>query len=228
MTLAYFAIGTTLANMVNVESIISLPPSTTDGGARMPLQGGVAKRLLSKKLQRSGDANAAWMWPYFENDQTDLDTLQLFIFGDFTTSSKSMYVTTQDERGKYSPFLVYIDAPYEGVSKASVNDVPYYVRFDLSGGILQYLDKSANYTVTLGDHYINLDTSGGSRTLALPAVATVVPNVIYTAVKTSASNSLIIDPSGAETISGASTLTKTALNARVDYYTPDNLVWLTL
>lgn len=218
MTRAYFAFGTTLANMVNVENYVTHPPHVLPrfGGLPMPLQGGVGRRVLSGKLRRSGYASGRWMFSDFEDDYDDLNALLLALYGDFTTSSRELYISTLDSSNHYSPFLCHVDCPYIGQSHDLFNDHPTAVGFDLIGGVLQALTKSANYTVTTSDHHISVDTSGGSRTMSLPALSGVNQNVVYSFVKTSASNNLVLDPNSSETIDGASTKTVTALNARVD------------
>ena len=101
------------------------------------------------------------------------------------------------------------------------------VTFILSDCIRQELTKTANYTVTTSDRFIYANTASGSITFALPAVAGVTPYTVYSFVKSSASNNMVLDGNGGELVAGATTLTKTALNARVDIYT-DNVAWYTV
>lgn len=227
MPKAYFAFGTTLANMTNLSAFINVVPHVMPitGGMPMPLLGNAGMRVLSGRLRRNGHAVGAWMFDDFET-QDELDEFLIALFGSFTISSKELYVSTIDEHGFYSPFKCDVDCVYPGQTLSQTNGIPVQARFDLVGGQLQSLNKSANYTVTTADHLIYVDTSGGDVTLSLPAVAGVNPNVTYAVVKTSASNSLILDPNGSETFDSAGTKTVTPLNARLDYYT-DGTKWKT-
>lgn len=215
----YFAIGATLATLVNVETLISTPPTVLPefGGMPMALQGGASRRALSGLLRRDGYAMGAWGFPTFDADFDDLNALIVALAGDYTTAGRARYVSTLDTTNHYSPFLCYVDTPYSGQSlDFTINNHPRNVRVLLVGGVLQSLTKTSDYTVALGDHLLYADTSGGSITFALPAIAGVAEGVTRSFVKTSASNSMVLDPNGAEQIQNASTHTSTALNARVD------------
>lgn len=215
MSESYFCYGTTLSNLANIESLISTPPgiAQSQGGSPMPLTGGVARKLLSKRLKRSGDAISAWVWGAFDDGMSELNTLRLSVFGSLTTVSKRLYVITRDEAGYWSPFLCDVHCPYIGQSMNQFNNQPRDVRFDLVGGVLQSLTKTGNYTVTTADHLIYCDTSGGNITLALSAISGFSSDVPYRFVKTSASNTLTIDPNSSETIDGASTKAITAVGS---------------
>ena len=214
MTDGYLCAGTTLANMVNLESIVTTPATVlpNGGGAPMPLQGGVSRRLLSGRLQRNGNQNGAWGYPVFDNGLTDLNTLRLALYGDYTTSSKQLYVITVDDTGKYSPFLCYVDCPYLGQSMTtSLFLNPINVRFDLIGGVLQSSTKTSNFTVTTSTHYLIADTSGGSVTFTLPALSGVTSDVPFTFYKSSASNNMVLDGNGSETVGNSLTKTYTSV-----------------
>ena len=215
----YFAVGTTLAGMVNVETLISTPPTVLPdyGGAPMPLLGGAARRTVGGKLRRSGNAVGAWGFPTLDDDFTDLNALLVALYGGYTTASKELYVSTVDTTGHYSPFRCYVDAPYSGDTlDFGVNDHPRNARVLLTGGVLQSATKTTGYTVTTSDHLLYANTASGSITFALPALSGVNQNVVYSFIKTSASNNMVLDPNSTEQIDGASTKTVTALNARVD------------
>lgn len=81
----------------------------------------------------------------------------------------------------------------------------------LSGlsGNLSTTTKTANYTALSTDQVILVNATGGNVTIALPAAATVAGHVYYIKKIDSSGNSVIIDPNGAETIDGASTVTTT-------------------
>jgi hypothetical protein len=219
MSDAYFAIGSSLSTMVNIETLISTPPTVLPefGGAPMALTGGTARRALSGRLRRSGLAFGAWGFPALDDDFDDLNDLLVALVGDYATASRARYISTIDQTGHYSPYLCYVDAPYVGQSlDFALNDHVRNVRVLLAGGVLQTATKTGNYTVTTSDHHLYADTSGGSITFALPALAGVNEGVVYSFIKTSASNNMVLDPNSTEQIDGGSTKTTTALNARVD------------
>lgn len=231
MTLQYFCVGAALNSLVNVETLVRFPPGTAliQGGSPMPLTGGTGRRLLSKRLKRSGNANAAWLWGYFETDQTELKALRIAVLGDITsTVSRERYVIMPDENGDWSPFLCHIDAPYIGQSMDMHNDVPRNVRFDIVGGVLQYLTKTGNYTVTVSDHLIYCDTTSGSITLTLPALSGVTADIPFRFVKTAAANNLVLDGNGAETVDGGATKTITALNASTTIIKSSATAWVSI
>jgi hypothetical protein len=74
--------------------------------------------------------------------------------------------------------------------------------------------KTSNYTFTANDETIKFDTSSGNITASLPT-AVGIKGKWYVAIKTSASNTLTIDPDGSETINGSSTYAITNNNATV-------------
>jgi hypothetical protein len=226
MIQGYFAIGTTLAGMVNVGTLLSTEPIYVPPDGRVPLVGSVNKRA-NGKLLRDGFKNGRWVTI---TEQEELNTFLLSIFGSYTLDYKSLYVSTLDETGHYSPYLCNFERP-STVDETMVQTTGgVYLSptvFNLSDCILQTLTKTANYTVTTSDRFIYANTASGSITFALPAVAGVVINTVYSFIKTSASNSMILDGNGGELVAGAATLTKTALNARVDIYS-DGAKWLTV
>lgn len=215
MSESYFGYGTTLAGIVNVESVIGTPPGIEmrQGGSPMPLTGGVGRRLLSKRLKRGGDANAAWVFGAFDGGMSELNTLRLSMFGSLTTVSKRLYVITPDESGEWSPFLVDVHCAYIGQTMNQFNQ-PYDVRFDLVGGVLQYVNKATNFNLAVSEHLVNVDASGGNVTATLPALSGVTADVPYRFVLTSA-NSLILDGASSETVDGNATKTVTGANTSV-------------
>jgi hypothetical protein len=74
--------------------------------------------------------------------------------------------------------------------------------------------KTSNYTFTANDETIKFDTSSGNITASLPT-AVGIKGKWYVAIKTSASNTLTIDPDGSETINGSSTYAITNNNSTV-------------
>ena len=77
----------------------------------------------------------------------------------------------------------------------------------------QILTKSADYSLLVGDGHalVVVDTSGATRTISLPNTGTIVAGWKATIIKAHASNSLIIDTPGAETINGAASVTLTSI-----------------
>ena len=227
----YFAIGATLAAMVNIETLISTPPTVLleYGGAPMPLMGSTGRRALSGRLRRDGYAIGAWGFPVMDDGVDELTDLTLALTGALTTASRARYVSTMDTSGHYSPFLVTVDAPYVGeTADITLHEHVRAVRVPLVGGVLQSATKAGNYTQTTSDRLLYVDTSGGSRTITLFAVASAALNTVYSFVKTSASNSLILDGNSSETIDAATTKTVTALNARVDLITTNGTTWVSI
>lgn len=209
----YFCIGDSLASMVNVETIVSQAPHIVTGhnASPMSLSGGVKRRLLSGRLIRNGLKNGAWGFGdgFLQSDKNAFD---LYVFGGYVTSSIQKYVITLDDTNHYLPFQVYIDKSYVG-DTYSLTDfgIPWNVRYDLIGGVLQSATKTSNYTVTTADHYLVADTSGGNITLAVNAISGFTADIPYVFYKSSSAHSLIIDPNASELIDLATTKTITAV-----------------
>ncbi len=86
--------------------------------------------------------------------------------------------------------------------------------------------KTTSFTADTASSIYTCDTSGGSITMTLPAVASST-NLNYIVKKTSASNSLIVDGNASELIDGAATLTATANYAALHFYC-DGTAWYTV
>lgn len=228
MTYCYFALGTSLATLKNVETYFDGPPHVLAEGSdhRIPLLGPNRTKTMDKALSRSGDITMPLQWDGFLF--ADFNVFVPAIWGNWTTSFAAAYASWMDESGHYSPFSVTLERPVSGEHYRNVNGIiGQKLVIPADAWTLQSVSKSTNYTVTTSDRLIYVDTSGGSVTLALPAAATPNTYTIFSAVKTSASNSLIVDPNGAELIDGASTKTVTAINARLDFYS-DGSAWHTI
>jgi len=221
----YFAIDATLAALKNVETVVTHPPHVLPQ-QRIPLLGPVRKQTLDKAVHRVGSINVDMQWDLMF--LADLNTFILTEWGDYLTASKALYASWLDESGHYSPFSVTLERPVEG-EHYTVAD-PVHVRELRVPGYawtLQSVTKTSNYSVTTSDRLIYVDTSGGSVTLTLPAAASMNPYTVFSFVKTSASNNLVLDGNGAETIDGAATKTLTALNVRADLYSTGS-AWISL
>jgi hypothetical protein len=214
MSEAYFAIGTTLANMVNVETLID-PPQVLDGG-RIPSLPGVKTRSLDAVPHLDGFINSRWIIDV----PTDAQRIAFNTagFGDQVTAGRRVFISSLGDDGHYNPYSVVMDRPLEAIDYALTHGGVYVrgVMVGLYDCLIQSATKTANFTVTTSTHLLYADTASGSITFALPAISGVPQNVVYSFVKTNASNNMVLDPNGAETIDGASTKTTTALNARVD------------
>ncbi len=210
MAQTYFSIGSTLAGLTNIESTYGLIANVLPD-ARIPLTGGIRRRSLAGVSRADGFINGVLRVDFAA--QSELDSFVYAIFGGYTTVSAAKYMSLIDETGHYSSFYGYIDKPSSSVVSGG------YLRnieFQLAALTLQTVTKTSNYTVTTADHLVYANTSSGNITLTLPAVAGVAQNVVYSAVRTSGSNTLTLDGNASETIDGAATLAVTANNARVD------------
>lgn len=218
--MTYFAIAAngTLASLVNVTTLTEFDPSIEEENLT-PLTGKVRRKTYSGVMRHDGYIDSVLFFNLMRVSyyRTFMNT----VFGGFNVASKAVALTLLTEDGYYTPFLGRVEKPtFAYANEAWLKNV----RFPLSNLIKQAVSKSANYTVTTSDRLINVDTSGGSVTLALPALAGVTVNTVFSAVKTSASNSLIFDPNSSELIEGASTYTLTAQYSRIDFYS-DGSQW---
>lgn len=219
--MTYFAIAAngTLASLVNVTTLTTYDPTVLPEYLT-PLLGKVKRRTLSGTARNVGYIESQLVFDILR--WSDYRTFMNAIFGGFETASKAVALTLLTTDNYYTPFLGKIEPPtFTPANDYWIRDV----RFPLNALVKQSVSKSANYTVTASDRLINVDTSGGDVTLALPAISGVTANVPFSFVKSaSASNNLVIDPNSTEQIEGASTYTLTAQYARVDIYS-DGSQW---
>jgi hypothetical protein len=218
--MTYFAIAAngTLASLVNVTTLTEFDPSIEEEKLT-PLTGKVRRKTYAGVMRHDGyiDSELFFNVMRVSSYRTFMNT----IFGGFNVASKAVALTLLTEDGYYTSFVGRVEKPtFAYTNEAWLKNI----RFPLSDLIKQAVPKSSNYTVTTSDRLINVDTSGGSVTLALPALAGVTVNTVFSAVKTSASNSLIFDPNSSELIEGASTYTLTAQYSRIDFYS-DGSQW---
>ena len=215
MTWDYFAFGTTLANMTNVETVIAEPPNEFIAG-RIPLLRPVAQRELDSSVVRNGKINSVLTIEALTH--AERVALNTFLFGSQSLAYKRLYMSARDEFGFFSPFYVSVQRPYEG-QDYKLPESGVYVRdvtIPLWDCQWQITTINSSGSVTTSQHYVQSNTSGGSVTLDLPALAGVVENVVYSFEKMASANSLVLNPDGSETIDGASTKTLTANGSRVD------------
>lgn len=215
---SYFSIGTTLANMVNVQTYTDYPPKSVPDRA-VALTGSVKRRTLAGVTRGDGWVNSSLFFDYLP--QTNFDAFMWAVFGGYTTEDAAVYITALDESKHYSPFSCRIAKP---TFNLIVGGDYQNVTFPLTDCTLETANKTSNFTVTTSTHHLTATTSGGSVTFALPAVAGVTAYVPYSFIKLSSANSMILDPNSTEQIAGASTLTVTTQYERVDIYT-DGSAW---
>jgi len=214
MPQTYYAIGTTLANMVNIESTYSIIPNSLQENT-IPLMAPTLRRLSSGAAVRNGKVSLPLAFSYME--KTLFNAFVYGVFGDFITASTQVYISAIDETNAYSAFLVELDRAYPAQTMQNVNSTYWQeISFPAFGWTLQSQTVTASETITTSDRLTYADTSSGTVTLTLPAAASVTANTVYSFQKTSASNTLTIDGDSSETIDGQTTQDLTALNARFD------------
>lgn len=218
--MAYFAIAAngTLASLVNIATLTEFSPTTLPDFLT-PLTGKVRRKTYSGIMRHDGYIDSAL---YFDILRVSAyRTFMNTIFGGFNLASKAVALTLLTEDGYYTPFLGRV----EKATFTPVNDVWIReVRFPLSNLIKQASTKTSNFTVTTSTRLLEGDTTSGDITFALPALAGVTANTVFSFVKTASANSLIIDPNGSESVENASTYTLTAQYARADLYS-DGSQW---
>jgi len=215
MTISYFAFAATLAGLTNVETVVRTPPQVLEGG-RIPLNRPNKERMLDSSAVRNGKINT----PLRLDALTEAERIALntFLFGSQSLAGKQLYASALDEFRFFSPFAVYVDRPYEGQDYRLVPGGSWVRDLVLPcwNWTLQVAAINSSGSVTTSQHYVQSNTSSASVTLDLPALAGVVENVVYSFHKVHASNSLVLNPDGSETIDGGSTKTLTANGSRVD------------
>lgn len=85
------------------------------------------------------------------------------------------------------------------IVKGDLTDAAYYQT--------QVIDPSSPYSVAAGVQQIFWDASGGAKTVSLPTAVAITGRTITVTKTDSSFNAVTIDPSGSETIGGASTTT---------------------
>ncbi len=220
MTFAYFSVGTTLANMVNLETYGLFAHGFEV--APIPLTGGVRRQSLAAVTRHDGNINGGLYIDYAT--RAHLNAFVYALFGYPASADVALYMTLIDENGHYSPFSLRAEKPsFQVADKVHARQIV----FPLRKCELQSSTKTANFTVTTSTRLLYANTASGSITFALPAVAGVTVDTVFSFVKTSASNNMVIDPNSSELVGGASTLTVTAQYERVDLYT-DGTAWYRL
>jgi hypothetical protein len=166
----YFALGTTLAALANVETITEYAPHVLPTQV-IPLQGPAARRVLSGAVVRAGAVTMPMQW-----DVMKLSALRTLLttYWSYTTASANLYASWLDETGNYSPFAVTVSRPYPG-DDYQINDQTWARQISLTAynWTLQSVTKTSAYTVTTSDRLVYANTTSGSITLTLPAAIAV-------------------------------------------------------
>lgn len=216
----YYSIGTTLANMTNIETTYSVIANSLQQNL-ISLLPPVKRRVASGGSVRNGSVNKALAFSV--SSKVLLNAFVYGVWGNFATSSVSVYVTAIDETNHYSPFRVDLDRPLYAEDMESANNTwVREIQVPGFGWALQSVTKTGNATITTSERLVYADTASGTITLTLPAAAVVTANTVYSFEKTTASNTLTIDGSGSETIDGATTVDLTANRARLDIVSDGN------
>lgn len=221
MPFAYHGVSTStdVGDIKNIEvNYCEFPASSIE--RLVPFTSRAPRKLANGAIREDGYINAELAFEIA--DRADLNDLMYAVFGGWTVASVERAISLMDESGHYSPYLAWMGKPSFRTARGGVYRLE--VVFPLSNLRLQSATKTGNYTVTADDRLLYCNTTSGSITLALPAVATVNPYVMYSAIKTAAGNTLTLDPNSSEQINSASTYAVTAVNARVDFYT-DATAW---
>lgn len=219
MTDAYYSIGTTLANMQNIETAYGMLANTkdTEGIALLPPG---KERVASGALVRNGAISTGLAFSLVTAEQ--LRAFTYGVFGGLTTASASVFITAIDEYSRYSPFAVTIDRPYVEDYELENNVWRRQMIVPCYGWALQEVTKTGNATLTTSERLVNGDTSGGNITLTLPVASAPEPDTVFSIVKTAAANTLTVDGNGSEAIDGSATIALTAAFERLDMVSNGN------
>ena len=226
----YFAVGTTLATLQNIETIVTEPPNVQPDRL-IALTGGVRVRTLDKLAHHVGDINSGLAWWFLS--QADLDNLHNTLFGNYPVFSSSVirYVSVLDESGRYSPFLCVIEKPRIGRDYRLIDTGSGYENYvlplyDLD---LQYVSKNEIATLTASERLVLANTAVAGYTLTLPLANAVNANTVVSIVKTATVNTLSVARQGSDTLNGGTAvITLTAVNSRYDLVSDGASAWVTI
>lgn len=223
MSQIYFAVGTTLANMVNLETTYGLFAHGFES-APIPLTGSVRRRTFAGVTRHDGYINGGLFIDYAA--RADLNEFLYARFGYPASADAALYMTLIDEDGHYSPFLLRAEKPTFQVSnKALVRQIV----FPLWNCVLQSATKTTTASLTASERLVYANTAGGGFTATLCAANAVQANTVISIVKTSATGTLTIARAGSDTINGgASSLTRTENYSRVDLVSDGVSAWVTI
>lgn len=225
MPFAYFAYGTSLSGLINIETITprTYEPHVMPAYAA-PLVGAVKRRSLSGKARSDGAAMSALAFDGLL--RSEMRAMMLSVLGSMTAQSRLLYFTTIDELGYWSPFQGYIERPVLGQDYENASpewtDAIVFPLFDLR---LQSVTKTGTYTITASDRLVYGDTSGGDFTFTLPLANAVQADTIVSVEKTAEANTLTIQKQGSDTVSGGTSVALTTERSRYDFASDGSNAW---
>ncbi len=223
MARGYYAIGTTLAGMVNLSTYFTYPPKSVRNSQPVPLAGGVRRRALSGRMRASGAINGVLLFDYMP--QAEYEAFMFAVFGGFDVASVQRYFMLFDESGHYSPFSGWIERP---TIAWETDKALTAVAFPLHDLALKSVTKTTA-TLTASERLAYSNSAGGNTTITLMAASAVQANTVVSVQKTAAANTVSVARGGSDTINGAtSSLTLTALGDRVDLVSDGVSAWVTL
>lgn len=224
MPFNYFALGTSLATLANLEAILTdePPPHVLEGG-RIPLLGPIRRRTLGQTVQRNGVIDVPIRFDVLH--WSNLDSLITTYFG-YTSGYAALYATWLAEDGYYYPYAVTLERPYEGEQYRLVDSVNARdITIPAFDWVRQVNTENSTTTITTSERYTESDTTGGAVVLTLPAAAAVEPNTLFGFSKTGGANALTLDGDGSEEINGNTTLVVTG---RVDIQSDGVSAWTSI
>jgi hypothetical protein len=223
---SYFAVGATLAGMVNVETLVSAAPTVLDGGS-VPFAGATKRRTLSGRTRRDGAAVGVWVFDVLT--RVEYRALLLALYGNFTTESRALFVTSVDEMGYWSAFEAVVEKPYRGEDSRDSNaDWMRDVTFALFDARLQSVTKTGTASLTASERVVYGNTAGSGFTLTLPAASAVQVDTVVSVEKTTAANTLTVQRAGADLVNGGTSLALTTNRQRVDLASDGVSAWRTV
>lgn len=207
--MAYFAIGTSLAALTNVENIISQAPHVLNN-QRVKLLGPLRRQTLDWKTHRHGNISGVLQWGE-DVLIADIDTLVTTYWGDYLTANASLYISWLDEENHYSPFYCEAERPEEGTHYQNFNGYKgQNLAIPISGVVRQVDTENSTTTLTTSERLVESDTTSGAVDLTLAAASSYNANTVVSVVKSGGGNTLRILPDGSDTINGGSSVTVTS------------------
>ena len=224
----YFAIGTTLANLQNIEAVINYPPHVLPG-MRIPLLGPIRQRTLDHSVQRNGSIDVPIQFDVLSG--SDLNTFILEYWGDYLTASVSLFASWLDEtayRGQnnYSPFSVELERPVIGEHYQDTNGT--WRQQIIVPGLnwtLQSNTENSTTTLTTSQRYVLGDTTAGAIDWTLPAANAVNADTVFSGIKSGGGNTLQFLRAGSDTIDGSTSL---AITGRTNIISNGVDAWSTI
>jgi hypothetical protein len=215
MTEGLWCIGTTLAGLVNIETLTGgISPHIFDGGL-IPLLAPVRTMTGSGGARFDGFIQSGLHFDVLTRPQ--FNALIVGIFGGWAVGEVERYIIAKDESEAFSPFLVKVIRPLprtrDGQGDYDLIDGGYgdvqNLRIPLNYCRLQSVTKSANATLTTSERLVYANSGSGSITQTLPLAAAVAANTPVRIEKTAAANNVVVQKQGSDVFAGA-TLTALA------------------